>query len=458
VLLLNLFEETKPEDVFKDMLKPEQLLDIIRDLDGRPLSKEYFAEKMGIPIATVESYTCPGEDAFRGLMSNACRVRLVPGGETAFYKHIVFETLGHAQEKLNKAPHKLVRDSQSYQVVASFLLSKACQTMTEQTGVQIPKCYDAQLEPNHENPMESKFSFLFEDFSPADGWYQEWLLDDAESCEAALSTFAKIHAYFWTGSDFWKDTEAAEELEEGVWKSGSYVQPKAQGADQWKKVAAEWTSKRMKFETELSSFDYWDNLGERLESVAEECGHVAHPFADDHSALFEEYRKYRTFTHGDPKQANLLFHKSNDPSNKLPQLGLIDFQWSGFGLAATDIAHFITSAVHADQLVNGGEEILMKYYFGELQKHLTEFGAYPTAEDASTNYSYETFLEQYEVGVLDICRLMIAYTWERFTEPVEKTDEAGCARTMNKTSYNKSISNVVWLMSRCDEILKSRGV
>ena len=37
-------------------------------------------------------------------------------------------------------------------------------------------------------------------------------------------------------------------------------------------------------------------------------------------------------------------------------VGLIDFQWSGFGLAATDIAHFITSAVHADLLNDGGEE------------------------------------------------------------------------------------------------------
>ena len=46
----------------------------------------------------------------------------------------------------------------------------------------------------------------------------------------------------------------------------------------------------------------------------------------------------------------------------------------------------------------------------------------------------------------------------RFEEPVEKDDEVGCVRTMNKTSYNKSIPNVVWLMTRCDEIMKSRAV
>jgi len=430
----------------------EQSVDIIcRDLDGYPLSPQYFAEKMG--IANVQSYTCPAEDAFLGLMSNGCRVNLFPGGETAFYKRIYFQHLGHAQVK---PLHKLMRDIKSYEVVASFLSSKACQALMEKTGVCIPKCYDTRLQPNYSNPMESKFTFLLEDFTPSDGWYQRWLLHDAEEIKAALSTYAKIHAFCWNGSAFWNDADAAREFEEGVWECGSYVQPKAQNTpevNQCKIVAKEWATKRLKFEKELSSFDYWDNLGERLESIAEECGRLAHPFADD--ALSEQYKKYRTFTHGDPKQSNLFFRSTK--SNK-KQVGMIDFQWAGFGLAASDIAHHLTSAVHAEALADGGEDTLRRYYFDELQKHLVEFGAYGTAKDAIENYSYDTFIDQYEIAVLDICRIMIAYTWSRFTEPVEKDDEAACARTMNKTSYNKSTSNVVWLLSRCDEILKSRGI
>lgn len=430
---------------------------MIRDFDGLPLSKDYFCRHMGVDPATVDSYECPPEDAFRGFMSNACRVKLLPEGPTAFYKHVIFEDLPHAREKLRTMPHKLTRDSKSYQVVAEFLLSEACHRMRQDTGVCIPKCYHAQLEPNHDHPMESKFSFLFEDFAPADGWYQQWLLDDTESVQAALQTLAKIHAYFWDGSNFWKNhPKAAQELEKSIWKSGSYVQPQAQGWEQCQLVASEWATKKMRFEPELSKFDYWDTLGERLESMAEECGRVAHPFADDVSdtGLPEDYQKYRTFTHGDPKQANMLFKKTNDNL----QLGLIDFQWSGFGLAATDIAHFITSAVHADMLVDGGEETLMRYYYDELQTHLVEFGVYSSVKDAQEQYSYDTFEDQYEIGVLDLCRLMIAYTWDRFEEPVEKNDIAGCARTMNKTSYNKSVPNIVWLLSRCDEIMKSRGV
>ncbi|CAJ1951436.1 unnamed protein product [Cylindrotheca closterium] len=419
----------------------------VPDLDGNPLTAAYLAKHMG--IETVDSYTCPQQEVFRGLMSNGCRINLQPGGETAFYKCIVFEHLSHAQEKLKHSPFKLARDAQSYEVVANFLKSKACQAATETTGVIIPKSFHSDLRPNSANPIETKCSFLLEDLSPEQGWYQHWLLLDMAETKASLQTLAKIHAFFWHGSNFWKDQEAGRELEAAVWESGSYVQPTAQNADQCSNVAKEWKIKRTKFEEHLSSMDCWDNLGDRLQSVATECGRLAHPFADDD--LKESYQKYRTFTHGDPKQANFLFRRS--ASNEL-EIGLIDFQWAGFGLAATDIAHFMTSAVHANLLVNGGEANLLEYYFDELQTHLVEYGAYDTAEDAVEQFSYETFMDQYEVGVLDLCRLVIAYTWDRFDQAVEPYDKEGCTRTMNKTSYNKSIPNAIWLVSRCDEIMK----
>merc|ERR1712029_239 len=101
------------------------------------------------------------------------------------------------------------------------------------------------------------------------------------------------------------------------------------------------------------------------------------------------YKTYRTFTHGDPKQANFLFRHSAKTDI---EVGLFDFQWSGFGLAATDIAHFLTSAVHADRLVDGGEHILLHHYFDELSQYLVEFGAYPCLDDAVEKFSFDTFI------------------------------------------------------------------
>lgn len=442
-----------------------QCTDIVRDLSGNPLTVEYFAGKLGIPDAV--SYSCPESDSFRGLMSNACRIHLWPGGETAFYKRIVFRDHPHALKKLKSAPYKLNSDIQSYKVVTSFLSSKACQAVRERAGVGIPKCYDTQLEPHDDNPIDSKFSFLLEDFSPVDGWYQQWLLRDVDECRASIRALAKLHAFFWNGSSFWrdsKDREAARELEAGVWKSASYVQPN-RNLNQCQNVAKGWLANRRNCEKELSSFDFWDDLGERLQTTAEESGRLAHPFAvlNDtaaSAALSETYKKYRTFCHGDPKQANFLFRRSSsivsDGNETHLQVGLIDFQWCGFGLAATDMAHFFTSAVHADRLVNGGERELLHYYFDQLQTYLVEYGAFQTAKQAAQEFSFETFLEQYETGVLDICRLVIAYAWSRF-DGVEEDDQEGLARTMNQNSYNKLKPNVVWLMNRCDEIMKSRG-
>ncbi|KAK1738191.1 putative inositol monophosphatase superfamily protein [Skeletonema marinoi] len=379
-----------------------QVSNLLYDYFGDPLiyDKKVLGNKLGV-IASA-----PGAEEehllSRGLMSNACRIHLSPSGTTAFYKRIIFENLSHAQEKMKSAPHKLVRDVNSYKVETSFLSSIACKAVIEKAGLHIPKCYDANLEPND------------------------------------------LHAFFWHGSSFWNDQEAAKELEDGVWESASYVQPKLQTLNQCRNVANGWASSKLKCEKELSSFEYWDNLGTRLESTAEENGRQAHPFAEEGS-LSDEYKQYRTFVHGDPKQANLFFR--SDSSNTSIDVGLIDFQWSGFGLAATDIAHFITAAVHADRLNDGGEETLLQYYYDHLQKYLVEYGVYPSADDAVENFSYELFMKQYETGVLDMCRLVIAYAWARF-EPVDKDDTVGCARTMNKNSYNKSLPNVVWLMCR----------
>jgi len=139
------------------------------------------------------------------------------------------------------------------------------------------------------------------------------------------------------------------------------------------------------------------------------------------------------------------------------EVGLIDFQWGGFGLAATDIAHFMSAAVQADLLENGGEARLLRHYYDELQQHLVGFGAYASEVAARESFSFDIFLDQYETAFLDMCRLVIAYAWSRF-ESIDRDDEEGCARTMNKNSYNKSMPNVIWMMSRCDQILKSRGV
>ena len=278
-----------------------QCADIARDLDGEPLSPEYLSTVLGVQV---DSYACPESEAFRGLMSNGCRIRTYPGGDTAFYKRIEFASLKHARDKLKMAPGKLKRDVKSYEVVTSFLSSRACQAVIDGADVHIPKCLDVNMKPNHEDPIKSQFSIMLEDFSVEKGWTQRWLLDSEDEVKASLGMFARLHAFFWKGSSFWEDEEAADEFERGVWPSAGYSQPTLQSPDQWKEVTKGWAKHKLQCKSELEQTSYWNNLGERLqESVAEEVGHLAHPFANE--ALSKEYSEYRTFTHGDPKQSNV---------------------------------------------------------------------------------------------------------------------------------------------------------
>lgn len=97
-----------------------QCVDITKDLDGYLLTPDYFQQAMGSSIeGTIKSYYCPEDSSVRGLMSHGCRVNLHPSGDTVFYKRIVFEHLDHARAKMKSAPHKLVRDVNSYKVEVS---------------------------------------------------------------------------------------------------------------------------------------------------------------------------------------------------------------------------------------------------------------------------------------------------------------------------------------------------
>ena len=119
------------------------LADIIHNLNRILLSMEYFAKNMVIITENIESYTCPKNDVLCGFVSKACCVRLLLGNKTALYKSILFGELDHKQEKLKNNPYKLVRDAQSYKVVADFLSLNACEEATKEASAHIPKCYNA---------------------------------------------------------------------------------------------------------------------------------------------------------------------------------------------------------------------------------------------------------------------------------------------------------------------------
>jgi len=268
---------------------------------------------------------------------------------------------------------------------------------------------------------------------------------------------------------------AACQLEEAVWPSGCYWQPSMQPASQMAQVAehfdAHVTRFGVRFERAAAALGLGRvamlSLGARLQEVAIEVAEESHPFgkpisADEDMNRACDLERFRTLVHGDPKAANMFFRTREHEAGSGPQLdvAIIDFQWSGFGLAATDVSHHIVAALAPEALnandttgsalaaMEEAEKHLLDAYHCELCEALVANGCASTAEQAALEvFSRATLQAQYETAVLDMGRLVFAYQWSRADFGVP---------ALNRNSYNKDVRSAAWLATRCDALLNKR--
>lgn len=331
-----------------DVAATASAADVARCIDGGPLKVQWLDEMLDGGRGRLRAYAAPESGAFRGMMSDGCRLELsfeqgneggdAPPPSTAFYKRVVMGDLVATRLKARTQPTKLARDVRSYAVEAGFLGSRGCEALVA-AGAQVPKAYHVQLQPSAAAPIDSRFTSLLSDFSPADGWTQEGVLGE-QQLHASLRELARLHAFFWDGSRFYQDAEAAKELEAAVWPAGGYWQPSMQTADQFDALADKYTQHYTAFGAtfatapELAGVDL-PSLGARLQRVARKVAAEAHPFdagAAEGGDAAVRLRRFRTLIHGDTKAANLFVRDGGDSG---VDVGLIDFQWTGWGLAAT---------------------------------------------------------------------------------------------------------------------------
>ena len=445
-----------------------QAVDVARDLQGAPLSRVWLSRSLQAVASggggpRLAGYSAPESGGVRGLMSEACRLVLAweGGGEgegggappsSAYYKRIVMGDLEHVRLKARTAPMKIARDVRSYEVEVGFLGSAACRELGA-AGVPVPRAFAACLEPCAGDLIESRFSVLLEDFSPEDGWSQG-LFVTPEQAPTALAALARMHAFFWEGSAFWRrGGSPATELEAAVWPSGAYWQPDMQPPEQMDEVASKWERHRVAFAPAH------EGLGARLQAVAREVGAEAHPFGSTGGGA----AGMRTLIHGDPKAANLFFRERPGGSGGELEVGLIDFQWSGFGLAATDIAYFLGAGCDARCLAEDGsaEGALLDEYWARLQEALVEFGAAGSPEEARALFPREALQLQYEAALLDLSRTVIAYHWDRIQNSrpgltLAEVFEAN-GTSMARNSYNKSLPVARWVVARAAALLDRRA-
>ncbi|KAJ9448525.1 3prime(2prime) [Diplonema papillatum] len=493
----------------KGLIPPEawrpQAVDVMRDANGDLFTPASLGVLISGTSSGVDAFTADEADTVRYKMSYACRLRLykaddpagkVPEGSpaapaalpSAFYKRIVFRDMPYAVAKSVQHPFKMRRDVASATVEASFLSSPALVRFAETSGVRIALPHHTQQYPvtgNH--PLDARFCSLLQDFAPADGWVQKPLLDE-EHMLLSLAAFAQFHAFFWGGVAGGSNPAKCagegvklygEGLRGQLWTTGTYWDLAKQPGGQVAKIAESWRGVLGKFSAEFARYPECgvaaeddQRLGEVIaeqavrncvathgvgpdgrQPTAGSCGRGASEEAV--AAWLAEFEAGRTVIHGDSKAANIFFKEDGRPSDR-SSVGLIDYQWTGDGLCATDIAYFMAASPSpaAVPLDGSKDQYYLRHYHTSLLHAFVQHRVAATPEAAEALYPFATFESHYQTAFLDLSRVILCDHLSPLTLDVIRSREG----KQGFNAYNKSVPVALWVLSKMKEFLRKKGL
>lgn len=200
----------------------------------------------------------------------------------------------------------------------------------------------------------------------------------------------------------------------------------------------------------------------------------------------------QTLLHGDPKPPNFFFRKEDRGQSSPPSpahgrapaeqsLGLIDFQWTGWGRAGTDLAYLLLASVDPREIQCRGPDLLADLVRIYCEKLGHELRSSRTLEAPG----YESLLLDTKLAALDLIRAMVCEQWaalagggsdgttclletlrgrweqelereEQFAslQPVASTGNGGTTvRFLSFNGYNKSVDSAAWCLRLLGELL-----
>merc|ERR1712066_247474 len=101
------------------------------------------------------------------------------------------------------------------------------------------------------------------------------------------------------------------------------------------------------------------SIGPRLQAVARSVAWRLRPAVGGVDGGAKDF----TITHGDFKQANMFFRsQASSMQSCLPEIAVIDWQWSGAGVAATDVFFLCAMALSDGSVENYVSDVLKVYH------------------------------------------------------------------------------------------------
>lgn len=485
--------------------------DVARDLDGEPLTAAWLSTVIAGAPGRLTAYAAPEATAVRYLMSDAVRLVLMPAGgvhtdplpASVFFKRVVMADLAHVRLKAASAPFKLARDMRSYAVEAAFLSSAAAEALERRGGVRLARPYHVTTTAGGQEgaggaeggatpatpaaaasaaaaaamassgaplPLaDCRWGLLLVDYSPADGWAQAGLLDGPQ-LKGVLTLLAQVHGFFWVspspdgsvGNGGTGGVDNRHGLDGLVWEQGTYWAPGRQSPVTPTSLADAWSATAARFDA--AGEPLWAAVPPGTTLKPEAYGEALGGVAAEVAAAVHGGQGARCLLHGDAKAANFFFRDSpaavrngGVDAAASPEVGVIDWQWTGWGNPATDVAYCLVTSAAASCLSTDGvaEGSLLRHYHAVLLATLVAAGAAPDAAAAARMAPFDELVTAYEAALLDLAVLVVSYHWARIrASPAVLEARAGMC---GSNSYNKSVWHARWLIARTAGLLSARG-
>ena len=239
--------------------------------------------------------------------------------------------------------------------------------------------------------------FLMNDVSRGGGFPNHPAFLSVGEIKRAIRWIANFHALFWGEQQSWKNH---------MWSRGGFWTPKTKKhvGDPVVKVtgiAQQWTQTIRWMESKHPSAISQQTLGigKRLEAAA---GPISNFLTLQSSNV-----KQGTLIHGDFKAANLFLaslENCDDASSEADTVVVLDFQFSGTGLGAEDVAYILFPDALGHYFDK--EKEILECYHEELISQLIVH-----QKGGPSTLSFETFRSYYELARVDFTRYLLGKGW-----------------------------------------------
>mmetsp|Transcript_18950 Transcript_18950/g.39445 ORF Transcript_18950/g.39445 Transcript_18950/m.39445 type:complete len:401 (-) Transcript_18950:20-1222(-) len=155
------------------------------------------------------------------------------------------------------------------------------------------------------------------------------------------------------------------------------------------------------------------------------------------SSLEPENHPHRTMVHGDFKSGNFFY----DPSVKPTRISVIDWQWTGPGVGATDLIYLCVMAL-SDEACSDYQSHVLKPYHSFLLSSLPP---------SSPPYPYSSLLSEFKIAAIDFQRWLGTSRTPTMTPTSLKQSAENV--DVNHGIWRRSLDRIAWLWRLVDTTL-----